>query len=255
MLYRGPIWRGEGILNAKRAPSLAAYYGVGPGQIPIHHTPSEPSGITLDENGKVTASINRGGAGAVFDLIGVPETAPKIGANAFDFDFEAGSNLEFATQPDVNGVHIVAAGYRDPSAPVLAQARILSGPGITGWWTYLSGTVTSWLARVNFTTLGVNLNVSVGNGSYVGWGIHELRVSEGQVTYIINGVTVGSEPISSAVATYISHLGALRVADYTPKYIGDFGSVICDSGHSAANPEPAVLLARQTLAAQYGVVL
>lgn len=248
MLYRGPIWRGEGILNARRGPtgpSLSDYYGTGPGQIPIHHTPSDPSGITLD-GGLVTASINRGGAGAVFDLSGVSATAPGYMPGAFDFGGLVNKRLTLANAADLVGVHLIAAiktgavtaGSVATDGSNLNKIYWSHGSSSSIRWRYLNGAVTA-----SFT---VSTDPSA-------WHIGEVRIAGGSGWLYWDGVNLG-EVVDSNAAFMIALIGSIS-GSASPELVGDFASVICDSGYSAAAPEPAVLLTRQTLAAQYGVAL
>lgn len=78
----------------------------------------------------------------------------------------------------------------------------------------------------------------------------EVRYSSQGVTVHLDGINLGTQ--ANALEQLL--ITSLRMSSNWG--FGRMMSVVCDDvNHSATNLEPAVLLARQTLAAQYGVTL
>ena len=104
-------------------------------------------------------------------------------------------------------------------------------------------------------TKAIPIQGNINNIGDEDWVIAELRMDAVGTAVLINGqiITQNSTVVSDYFISYIGYGGTQ--GQVTIGNIGDFASVICASGHSAANPEPAVLQARQTIAANYGITL
>ena len=220
---------------------LAQYYGTGPGQIPGDWRIDEP---TLSGS-SVMAVRNDGGAGAAFALSQSGANPVPIREGLF-MRTNAGERLKIAATADMVGTHFMAP--LQPTADRVA-ALLWQGGGAEAYYEARLGLFVlrnasgGVLAQISYTPIAAPV-------------IYEMRWDGTTVSLIINGVVVNSAttaPTASWPAKIIgTGTGSARA------YAGLIGrciSVIIAPGYTAAAPEPAVLVARQTLAAQYGITL
>lgn len=249
MLYRGPIWRGEGILNAKRgdpAPSLPDYYGTGPGQVPIHVDMLEPSGYTLGTDAGasvVTGLTNLGGSGAYHSMAadGVT-TAPRFDSGAMLF--RVGDLLRMANEAQLDGVHaLLEVNLTNPGVNETQAMLSHSGAsaGVGGEIQYMRQNTSSRLRIQNLATS----QAIYAAASFVGaWRVLEIRyIADGTVYFAVDGTAYGPLALPSGGDLYVNMLGATM----GNQRVGAMVSVVTDAGYSMASPEPAVLAARSYL--------
>ena len=233
-------------VEAYDPPQLSDYYGIGPGQIPVDWRMHDPAHMTLDGSGAVTAIENAGGAGAGFAL----SSSAPVPRSDNGLLFSGTSWLNIASNIDANGVHLLAA--------VRAVEESAGNNPIAG------GGAAMTFALAGTTNLSFSLRNSLVNPRTVtttvsdqyAWHLFEMRYFGGSLNVWCDGALIHTSALADT-ATLFDRLAWANIGG-TRMFHGHLGwmtSIICEAGRSAASPEPAVLLARQTLAAQYGVTL
>lgn len=256
MLYRGPIWRGDGILNAKRgdpAPSLADYYGTGPGQIPMDIRLDDPAKVTLSA-GLVTGVVNDGGAGALFNASAPAGREPTYYPSPGEAYFGAGSwrELIFANAADLYNTHVMIPLNIPADYPISTNASrfLVGGQSSVGVRRPDADTLFIWVSSNDSSAIGVTVPFTAGRR------IYGLRMASGKMRLERNGAPVGSVSIPH-IAFPVDRLGnsttnAPGVGKIWPSVIGRVISVVVENDTATY---PAIDLAQAELAAQYGVAL
>lgn len=238
---------GQEVWRAGAAPetSLADFYGVGPGQIPGDWRIDDATVV----NGEVTAVRNDGGAGALFNL-GPRTNKPFPTRSGIYMVTGGGRQLALANTADLVGVHFL--GVMDSSDTSTTISALLARD---------TGTIENYyeVRRGQFAIRGGNTtHTLITYANPGGPALYEMRWDGNEAHLIINGSIVGSTPTAALSSWPAKWIGGGRVDRDAHGFDGRLGrcvSVVMDPDHSATNPEPAVLLARQTLAAQYGIAL
>lgn len=245
--------KGVGFDWAKPVHLLSDYYGIGPGQIPLHHAPSNPANLTVDGNNLIMASTNLGGAGAAFDLTSTATTrAPTYTDASFAMNNAIDKSMSFTSAAQHAGVHSVTA---IKLGTISANYLAIFSHGNLWQRIYVRTDATPPRFAVMNNAKAIPIQGNINNIGDEDWCIAELRMDASGTAVLINGqiVTQNTTVVSDYQIAYVGYGGSQ--SQVTIGNVGDFASVICASGHSASNPEPAVLQARQTIAASYGVVL
>lgn len=224
------------------APSLSDFYGTGPGQIAGDWRVDDP--IYWPSTSFMQTARNDGGTGALIELTG-PESTRQItmtGQEGAKYAFSTSATIRTATfspnSPDAAGVHSLVVALFGTVDYTLSNPSYLGASSIVEGTTNTTGNVLS---------MGLTFPFDVPTQTFH---LVEVRYSSQGVTVYLDGINLG---------TQAKALSQLLIADLKMSSSWGFGrvmSVVCDDvNHSATNLEPAVLLARQTLAAQYGVTL
>lgn len=227
-------------------PSLADYYGTGPGQIPIHADMLEPGGYTTGDDGGVavvTGLTNLGGTGVYHSLAadGVT-TAPRLDDDAMLF--RVGDLMRMAHEAQLDGVHaLLEVNLTNPGVNETQSMLSHSGAsaGVGGEIQYMRLNANHRLRIQNLSTT----QAVYATASFVGaWRVLEIRyLADGTVYFAVDGTAYGPLTLSSGGDIYVNMIGATM----RNQKIGSMISVITDSGYSMASPEPAVLMAREKL--------
>ena len=231
--------------------AISTHYGTNPGQVPIHHKPSDSTNLTVDVDGLILASTNLGGAGGAFDLSGSVERAPTYSGGSFQFNNVIDKSMVFALNAQHAGVHsITAIKIGALAANYLA---IFSHENL--WqriYVRTSSNPPRFAVMNSAKAIPIQGIVNYGNDE---WIIAELRMDAAGTAAIINGTIIAQN--TTIVSDYsISYLGyGGTQGQVTIGAVGDFASVICESGHSAASPEQAILDARREISGIYGVTM
>lgn len=231
---------GRAVWRLPPDPTLADYYGIGPGQIPADWRVDDPQFYAGTTN--IDMVRNDGGAGALFQISG-PESSRQV---TFDtenkFAYHTGGTVRSASftpnKPDAAGVHFLMAvrfagsgAYVFDTSVYIRISDVAHAGGVTtGYMTIFNGTAT-FPFSVPATTIHKHLV--------------EVRNFGGTVSAYLDGQLLGAAP--AEITSF--EISGLRMS-------GGWGfgraiSAIC----AVTSPEPAVLLARQTLADLYGVPL
>lgn len=250
LLNDGPLWTGRGVLNQMRgtsapAPQLSDFYGIGPGQIPGDWRIDDP----VLSGSDVTSVRNDGGAGALFAL-GRRGTKPYPTREGLYMRTGAGRQLQMANPADLVGTHFMA---------------VLDTTGVTGTKALLSQDGTSQSAyyetRNNLFVIrdpAGNLLATISYPTATGPALFEMRWTGSLVHLILNGTIVNSVTTAATASWPARNVGGGRDDRDDQGFNGLIGrciSVVIAPAKSAADPEQAVLVARQVLAAQYGITL
>lgn len=241
--------KGPGYAWTKPQP-IADFYGIGPGQIPGDWRLDDP---VLDTDGvTITAVRNDGGAGAAFAM-GQRPGQPLPRKSGIFADVSGSRQMLLANPVDLVNVHFMAVV--DPRGAPTANAPILARYG-TQDSDYLEFRQTHLMLR---NQAGAIASVNYPAGAALG--LYEWRWTQGQPGALYyNGALVGYSTQGNLTATswLVQTFAGGDIDVPSHGYTGPVGrciSVIVDPAHSATNLEPAVLAARQTLAAQYGIAL
>ncbi len=221
------VWVGGARLWRK---PLAGYYGVGAGHIAIHFG---TDAATTNATGGVTALRNKGGARAYFDaavsgaplvlsdkLVRIPSTSMPALANA----------------AELSGVHLLWAMVPDTAA----NMRVFTGTGPV----YLSRECdASGRVRLSIYKQGLGTTASPYVTLPNPGAIHtyEVRVTPGDVDFLIDGVSLGVRSIGLGTLP-LSHIGGST-------FTGLMGDVIGVTLGDGA--DRAVAAARDYLARRY----
>lgn len=236
------VYFGDDLIWPSVVADISQFYGVGPGQIPGDWRADEPT----VSGGLVTHIRNDGGAGALFDLSNSTGDGPAW-TNGFVVPGGASQTpMTFAQGPDLIGIHLLVVV--DP-AGVTSNGDVFSGD--------LKGN-----PRIAVNNSQILLGPA-GRPAYIqgaysplsGLNLVEARWDTAGVTLIANS-TVLASITPPGVSTYkIPSFGRSRdgASNVFSGRVGRWLSVICDSGYSAANPEPAVIAVRELLTQQYGI--
>lgn len=227
-----------------RPPHLPDFYGIAPGQAPLDLRLDDPAVA----GGYIQTVRNDGGAGAAFAL---SSTGTVIPYTAGSVTFTASTqHMTFASAIDMAGVHVVMP-VRVISTEVAANRypRVLSGNG-TGLFLDIRAGRIGFTAPSGHPLNGVSVNVGVPEGPWILW---EIRYSGGLVVFYRDGVEVGRA--SAASQPFLVNRINGESSYWLRGSVGRAVSVITDPARSPDNLEPAALVARQTLAAQYGIAL
>ncbi|MFP1646130.1 hypothetical protein [Pontitalea aquivivens] len=216
---------------------LADFYGVGPGLVPIDFRVDDS--VLYPATSYIESVRNDGGAGAYFGMTAPLNTRQVIFNASLGVATAAGGTARTATfapnSPDVAGVHLLTTfkfgnlpgGYEFTNPNYIGVANASSANGV------VSGSV---------SVLGLMFPFEVSDAVLH---ILEIRSDGTHITAFMDGISLGSQPYALASLPLLS----IRIADNW-----GFGRIISVIVAGAAI-EPAVIVARQTLAAQYGIAL
>lgn len=252
MLWDRPIWRGEGILNARRGDPvppvhpLLQYAGTAPGEMPIIADMAWAGSYTTGSDGAdtvVTGVTNLGGTGPYHDLAadGV-STAPRLDGTAMRY--RVGDLMRLAHEAQLDGVHaLLEVNLTNPGVNETQSMLSHSGAsaGVGGRIQYVRQNANDRLRIQNAaTTQSVYATVN-----FVGaWRVLEIRyIADGTVYFAVDGTAYGPYTLPSGGDLYVNMLGATM----GNQRVGAMVSVVTDAGYSMASPEPAVLAARSYL--------
>lgn len=246
-------------IDAPVIPAVTDFYGTSLGQIPFDLRLDEPAKQTLNGN-LITAVVNDGGAGEIYAATATSALAPvtSTGPGAADFGEARTQYLTPATSPNLGGGHLLVPLF----LPDFATNKYLFGAVGNNNLTTLSlmrtTATTGYLRLRNGQTAATDYFSSPDFTVPLGrWMLLEVRLDRGRLTYWIDGTKIHDGTYATDrgwLANAIGYAGATTSNRWTGK-IGRIVSVICDPLYSADNPEQAVRVARQMLAAQYGLPL
>jgi len=234
-------------------PSLADYYGTGPGQIPMDIRLDDPAKVTLSA-GLVTGVVNDGGAGAYFNASSPEGREPTYYPSLGEAYFGAGSwrELIFANAADLYNTHVLIPLDIPADYPISKDAsRFLVGGGSSiGMRRPNAETLFIWVSSGESPAVGVTVPFSVGRR------IYGIRMASGKMYLEQNGEPVGNVSIPHTVFP-VDRLGNSATNVPTaqkiwPSVIGRVISVVVEDDTATY---PAISLAMAELAAQYGVTL
>lgn len=243
----GPFDSGGG------TPSLADYYGTGPGQIPMDIRLDDPAKVTLSAE-LVTGVVNDGGAGAYFNASSPAGREPTYYPSPGEAYFGAGSwrELIFANAADLYNTHVLIPLDIPADYPISKDAsRFLVGGGSSvGVRRPNAETLFIWVSSGNSSSIGVTVPFSAGRR------IYGIRIASGKAKFFRNGDSIGDAAIPFT-AFPVDRLGNSATNVPTeqkiwPSVIGRVISVVVEDDTATY---PAISLAMAELAAQYGVTL
>lgn len=249
----GGITRQASDLVRSRDPLLSDFYGIGPGQIPMDLRLDDPAKMILS-GALIQAVTNDGGAGAVFNAnaaVGEEPSLPVSGPAGADFSqVTAGARrLTMANPADLQGVHFLCP-FTVPTGS--SVGFVASGPdGFTmPAFRSSSGNLSIRVGNnVEFPHITTAQDMFIGNEQ---WALLEIRIAAGRFQVWMNGALRHNLACSTA-AHPITVLGSGSTA--ANRWTSRLGRLISIVAADATTAYPAVLLARQTLAARYGITL
>lgn len=221
-------------------PDIADFYGIGPGQIPGDWRVDDP--LLYPGTNDIDRVRNDGGAGALFEISGAKATrqlrysadlmmATAAGGTAREGNFTP--NL-----PDVAGVHFLMV-FRFGSGSTYALAG-------SDYLVFQNLTTSAGIVSGNLTVLSPDISFPF-SASSADAHLIEIRYTNGKVIAYLDGRFLGAEPHDVVSQTIVS----LRMSNSWG--FGRSISVICTPASDV--PEPAVLVAREALAAQYNIAI
>lgn len=198
----------------------------------------------------ITAVRKDGGAGAAFAM-GQRGTQPLPRKSGLFADVTGSRQMLLANAVDMVNVHFMAV--LDPRNSPTTNAPILAR--LTSEADYLEFTRTHLILRNQSGGLG-----SVTYYAGTALGLYEVRwATDEPLAQYYNGALVGYSVSPITVASWPAQVfGGGRFGSESSGYTGPAGrciSVIVDPVHGPTDLEPAVRVARQTLAGQYGITL
>lgn len=162
----------------------------------------------------------------------------------------SGKQMQMANPADLVGTHFMAVLDTTGVSNIKA---LLSQDGYTQNVYYEMRSNLFIIRNTSGTTLA-----SISYPTSTGPALYEMRWTGTLAHLIINGVVVDSSETSQTASWPARNVGGGRADQDGHCFNGLIGrciSVVIDPAMSATNPEPAVLLARQTLAQQYNINL
>lgn len=231
------VWQG-----APQPMTLSDYYGTGVGEIVSHWRFDEPvvSGTT------VTRVPCHGGNGGLFDLTrtnSVVTTASRRGS--YFSAHPAYANVADGVSVDALGVHVIATTYIDSQF-----ARNFAGSASTRLVTKFNNN--AFLLEVSGVGAPI-YSAPVAQGVlFQKWALVEFRITPTGVHFWVNGAhsfapaTITAYPITG----FGTSMASGRYAQF-----GSLGPVIGVVVDDADTIHPAIVLARQQLAAEYGIIM
>lgn len=247
-LLVGPARRWPGLVNPRRGASLAALYGVGMGQIPLHLAP-EAAVLTA---GSIESIPNRAGAGAAFD-------AAKAGTETLTMEgalvrVPAGvAYLNLASAANLVGCRLfIVTGFSDGLVGNINFAGRSSGAG-AGERTNLrwdTGNTRLQLQRWDGAAFGSALldsDLTLGTALR----LVEVEVAAGLARLWINGALQSSVSLAWP-DFYVGRVFAGHSAPFFSGLAGDVLSVVTDG---APARDAVMLTVRSALAAKHGIAL
>lgn len=252
-VYRGGPGGAFGIGGDAGAPAapdpIAAFYGVGLGQVPLHLAPED---AILDGSGNVTTVANRGGAGAAF---AATATATGITRSGNLLTVPATNVwLNLANPADMVGTRlfIVAALADGLTGAINFTGR--SAASVDGGRTNIRWDITNsrfQLQRYNGTTF--ESAVLLPGSSPLGTALHliEVEVAAGMARLFVDGVALGT-----AAAAWPNLLSDRIFAGHSaPYFTGQAGDVLSVVTDGTPARDATMLSIRQFLAAKHGITL
>lgn len=234
-------------------PSLADYYGTGPGQIPMDIRLDDPAKVTLSA-GLVTGVVNDGGAGAYFNASSPAGREPTYYPSPGEAYFGAGSwrELIFANAADLYNTHVLIPLDIPEDYPISTNAsRFLVGGGSSiAVRRPNAETLFIWVSSGDSSAVGVTVPFSAGRK------IYGIRIAGGKAKFFRNGDLIGEASIPF-IAFPVDRLGnsttnSPSTGKIWPSVIGRVISVVVEDDTATY---PAIDLALAELAEQYGVAL
>lgn len=229
------------------APSLAAHYGTGAGQVLIDWRVDAP----VLSGAQVQNVRNDGGLGAAYNLV-QRGTQPLPDAAGLTMVTGGGKQLQITGTASVDLI--------TTHVSIIANSH-----GSTAISSILAQDANTSLAYLEFVSTFVRFRARGGTilGTISYPDVDALRLFEvrwdGTTAHLaINGAVIGSVATTSQADWPMRFVGGGRADRPAHGFIGTVGRTVmtkAQAGYSMAAPEPAVLTARQVLAAQYGVAL
>ena len=229
------------------APSLAAHYGTGDGQILIDWRVDEPI-----LSGSLVESVrNDGGLGAGYGLA-KRGTAPLPEAAGLTMITGGGKQLQISDTGSIDLIGAHVAIIANPHSTAAPSAILSQDAGTNLGYLELLNTFIRFRARGG-TILGTITYPDVN-----ALRLFEVRWDGTTAHLAINGATVGSVATTAQTSWPVRFIAGGRGDRPLHCFSGPVGRMVMTRtapGYSMAAPEPAVLTARQVLAAQYGLTL
>lgn len=242
MLQRGPILRRRGA-----AATLADYYGTGGGQILIDWRVDEP----VLSGSQVQSVRNDGGLGAGYNLV-QRGTQPLPDASGLTMITGGGKQLQITGTASVDLITAHVSIIANTHAATAISAILAQDAGASQAYIEFVSTFVRFRARGG-TILGTITYPDVD-----ALRLFEVRWDGATAHLAINGAVIGSVATATQADWPMRFVGGGRIDRPAHGFIGPVGRTVMtkvQAGYSMAAPEPAVLVARQVLAVQYGVTL
>lgn len=222
------------------ADPLAALYGVGMGQIPLHLAPED---AVLDGGGNVLTVPNRGGAGAAF---GATSTGTGMTRANGRLQIPAEVWLTLANHADIVGTRFFFVAAL-PAGMANDAVRFLGNTAVN------LARIRALAGEVLFQRNGVNLTLA---GVSPGSALHLFEIeiiSGGTSRLFVDGAQASS---AATPATFTDFLvNRVFAGPSVPSFTGQAGDVLSVITDGTLARDPTMLTVRQTLAAKHGVAL
>ena len=242
------LWAGGGAwAKPNPAPSLAAHYGTGAGQVLIDWRVDAP----VLSGAQVQSVRNDGGLGAAYNLV-QRGTQPLPDASGLTMITGGGKQLQITGTASVDLIAAHVSIIANARAATAISAILAQDAGTSQAYLEFSNTFVRFRARGG-TILG-----TINCPDVDALRLFEVRWNGVNAELAINGAVIGSVATASQANWPMRFVGGGRIDRPAHGFIGPVGRTVMtkvQAGYSMAAPESAVLAARQVLAAQYGVVL
>ena len=227
--------------------TLSAYYGSGDGQILIDWRVDEP----VLSGSQVQSVNNDGGLGTGYNLV-QRGTQPLPDAAGLTMVTGGGKQLQITGTNTVDLINTHVSIIANTRAATSISAILAQDAGTSQAYLEFANTFVRFRARGG-TILG-----TISYPDVDALRLFEVRWDGTTAHLAINGAVIGSVATTSQANWPMRFVGGGRADRPAHGFIGPVGRTVMtkvQAGYSMAAPEPAVLAARQVLAAQYGVAL
>ena len=242
------LWAGGAAwVKPNPAPSLTAHYGTGAGQVLIDWRVDAP----VLSGAQVQSVRNDGGLGAAYNLV-QRGTQPLPDASGLTMITGGGKQLQITDSASIDLITTHVSIIVNTRAAT-AISSLFAQDANTGM-AYLEFVSTF----VRFRARGGTILGTISYPDMDALRLFEVRWNGATAHLAINGAIIGSVVTTTQTDWPMRFVGGGRIDRPAHGFIGSVGRTVMtkvQAGYSMAAPEPAVLAARQELAAQYGVAL
>lgn len=242
------LWAGGAVWTKPNpAPSLTAHYGSGAGQILIDWRVDEP----VLSGAQVQSVRNDGGLGAGYNLV-QRGTQPLPDASGLTMITGGGKQLQITGTNSVDLITTHASIVANTNAATAISALLAQDASTN--LSYLEFVSTF----VRFRARGGSILGTISYPDVNALRLFEVRWDGATAELAINGAVIGSVATTAQANWPMRFVGGGRVDRPAHGFVGPVGRTVMtkvQAGYSMSAPEPAVLVARQVLAAQYGLTM
>ena len=227
--------------------TLDAFYGTGAGQILIDWRVDEP----VLSGAQVQSVRNDGGLGVAYNLV-QRGTQPLPDASGLTMITGDGKQLQISDTSSVDLITAHVAIIANPHSTGVPSAILSQDAGTSFGYLELLNTF------IRFRTPGGTILGTITYPDVNALRLFEVRWDGATAELAINGAVIGSVATTAQGDWPMRFVGGGRSDRPAHGFVGPVGRTVMtkvQAGYSMAAPEPAVLAARQVLAAQYGITL